>query len=189
MSDDKAMRAPLLLTVGHSTASVPEFVLLLKQGFVGTVADVRRHPGSRRNPQFGSVALARSLETAGIGYRSFAELLGGRRTAKDAGPAHDRDAVDNAAWRHPSFRAYADYMATPDFQRGLEALEACALEQRTAIMCAEAHPSRCHRRLIADAMLARGWRVFHLMRGRAAAEHLLSEHAVLSEGRLSYPTP
>lgn len=150
------------------------------------VADVRRHPGSRRNPQFGVAALRESLAVAGIDYVGFGDELGGRRRAADAGA--DGAAIDNSAWEHPSFRAYADYMGTAAFEHGIERLEALAAERRTAIMCAEAHPSRCHRRLIADAMIARGWRVFDLLSGRPRpVAHELSQHAVVSGGRVSYP--
>ncbi len=157
---------------------------LLRRGLVRVVADVRRHPGSRRNPQFGAPALRESLAGAGIDYVALGDELGGRRRAAEGAGA----GIDNSAWEHPSFRAYADYMDTPAFARGIERLEAVATERRTAIMCAEAHPSRCHRRLIADAMLARGWRVLHLLSDRPQpVEHELSPHAVVSGARVSYP--
>ena len=176
--------SPLLLTVGHSTLSFPEFLGLLRRGLVTELVDVRRHPGSKRSPQFAATELAGALAASGIGYRGMGELLGGRRSAKHAAEA---EPPDNSGWQHPSFRAYADYMSTPAFARGLAELEACARERRTAIMCAEAHPSRCHRRLIADAMTVRGWRVHHLLPGRKLEEHGLSEHGVVEGDRLSYP--
>lgn len=175
------------MTIGHSTLPIEGFLALLKRSGVRAVADVRRYPGSRRSPQFGAEALAGSLADAGIAYLPFGEELGGRRKPAKADADAGPDRVDNSAWRHPSFRAYADYMHTPEFARGLERLEATAAEQRTAIMCAEAHPSRCHRRLIADAMLVRGWRVFHVLSGREPEKHVLTAHARLDGDRLSYP--
>jgi len=176
---------PVLLTVGHSTLSINDFVRLLRTGFVSNLVDVRRHPGSRRSPQFSAEALAGSLEEAGIDYVWLGEELGGRRTAKDAAAT----ARDNSAWRHRSFRAYADFMDTATFQDGLKRLASSARDRRTAIMCAETHPSRCHRRLVSDAMLARGWRVFHLLPGRPPEQHRLSEHAVVVAARVTYPGP
>lgn len=179
--------AGTLLTVGHSTLSIERFLALLRSGGVRAIADVRRFPGSRRNPQFGADPLARSLAAAGVAYLPFGEELGGRRRTGAAEATPPDPAIDNSAWSNASFRAYADYMQTPPFERGLERLEATAREQRTAVMCAEAHPSRCHRRLIADAMLVRGWRVFHLLPGREPEEHTLSPHAEVDGRRLSYP--
>jgi uncharacterized protein (DUF488 family) len=182
---------PEILTVGHSTHPIERFVALLSGAGVEAIADVRRYPGSRRNPQFGAEALAGSLAGAGIGYESFGEELGGRRSSKrrPAGAGSGESPPDNSAWRNASFSAYADYMSTLEFQRGLERLEALAAERRTAVMCAEAHPSRCHRQLIADALLARGRRVLHLLRDGALEPHALNEHAVVAGERVSYPGP
>jgi uncharacterized protein (DUF488 family) len=137
-------------TIGHSTRTIDQFVGLLKEHGIELLVDVRRFPGSRRHPQFGSVPLAASLAGEGIGY-VHAEALGGRRSSDAAGGPSP-----NGAWRHSAFRAYADYMATPDFQRALERLIELSRERTTVIMCAEAVPWRCHRRLITDALLARG---------------------------------
>jgi uncharacterized protein (DUF488 family) len=183
LDQDSTEVPDVLLTVGHSTLPIGEFLALLSRRHVRMIADVRRYPGSRRNPQFSSGSLAESLASAGMSYLALGEELGGRRKPTGAPVA----GVDNSAWRHPSFRAYADHMHTPEFERGLDRLEATAREQRTAIMCAEAHPSRCHRRLISDAMLVRGWRVFHVLPGRTPAEHVLSVHAQVDGGRISYP--
>jgi uncharacterized protein (DUF488 family) len=169
-----------ILTVGHSTHSIDDFLALLETAGVELVADVRRYPGSRRNPQFGAEALAGSLRGAGIGYEPFGDSLGGRRKA-------DPQRSDNAAWREASFRAYADHMSSAEFIAGLERLERLAGERRAAIMCAEAHPSRCHRRLIADVLLARGWDVLHLLADGRREPHELSPHAVIDAGRVSYP--
>jgi uncharacterized protein (DUF488 family) len=182
--------ASQILTVGHSTHPIERFCALLEAAAVESVADVRRFPGSRRNPQFGASALAASLERASIDYQPFGEELGGRRSAPreevGARPVSQRD---NSGWRNASFRAYADYMSDPSFRSGLERLEALARRRRTAIMCAEAHPSRCHRRLIADALAARGWEVVHLLVDGRLARHGLSDHALIDDGEISYPGP
>jgi uncharacterized protein (DUF488 family) len=170
-----------IFTIGHSTHPIETFVGLLRDADIELVADVRRYPGSRRNPQFGAESLAASLAAADIGYEPFGDSLGGRRSPDASAP------VDNSAWRVAAFRAYADHMWSPEFVDGLERLEALAQERRAAIMCAEAHPSRCHRRLIADVLLARGWSPIHLFaKGRREA-HTLSPHAVVDAARVSYP--
>ena len=143
-----------ILTVGHSTHPIESFVELLRGARVEAIADVRRFPGSRRNPQFGAEALAASLAEAGIAYEQFGDALGGRRRSKQPRP--------DSPWRNASFAAYAEYMESDEFAAGLDRLEALAREQRTAPMCAEAQWFRCHRRLIADALVKRGWRVMHL---------------------------
>ena len=183
---------PEILTVGHSTHPIERFLELLHKAGVESVADVRRFPGSRRNPQFGAVALAVSLDQAAITYESFGDELGGRRRP----PAKRAEAIvapasglDNSAWRNPSFRAYADYMNESPFQAGLERLEELGRQRRTAIMCAEGHPSRCHRQLIADALLARGWSVLHLLGDGKITPHALSAHAATAQGRVFYPGP
>ena len=180
-----------ILTVGHSTHPIERFVGLLRSQEIEAIADVRRSPGSRRNPQFGARPLAAALASAEIAYESFAQALGGRRRATRS--IHDDEGTpdhpDNNAWQNASFRAYADYMSEPEFAAGLARLEHLARSKRTAIMCAEAHPSRCHRRLIADALLARGWQVFDLFGDGRVEAHALSPHAVLGAGRVSYPGP
>lgn len=175
---------PEIFTVGHSTHPIERFLSLLREGGVEAIADVRRYPGSRRNPQFGADALAESLGSEGIGYEPFREELGGRRSRKDAAAASP---PDNSAWRNASFRAYADYMSTAAFAAGLERLEELARRRRTAIMCAESHPSRCHRRLVADALRARGWQVVHLLPDGRREEHAYSPDAVVEGDRVSYP--
>jgi uncharacterized protein (DUF488 family) len=168
-------------TIGHSTRTLEEFTSLLKEHGVELLVDVRRFPGSRRHPQFGGAALAAALGEAGIAYRH-AEALGGRRSS-DAGAASP-----NTAWRNAAFRAYADYMATPEFHRALARLMELAEERTTAVMCAEAVPWRCHRRLITDALLVRGVPVADITGPGAAHPARLSEHAVvLPSGDLVYP--
>ncbi|HEX2097328.1 MAG TPA: DUF488 domain-containing protein [Solirubrobacterales bacterium] len=176
-----------ILTVGHSTHPIERFLSLLREARVEALADVRRFPGSRRNPQFGADALAESLREAGIGYEPFGESLGGRRSRREVEAAAEAPLPDNSAWRNSSFRAYADYMWTPAFGDGLRGLEELARDRRTAVMCAESHPSRCHRRLIADAMLARGWRVVHLLPGGRLEEHAYTPDAVVEGKRVHYP--
>jgi uncharacterized protein (DUF488 family) len=167
-----------IFTLGHSTHPIERFIRLLSANGVDLVADVRRFPGSRRNPQFGAEALAASLREAGIGYQSLGEELGGRRRAR-------RDS-SNDAWRVEAFRGYADHTMTEEFRRGLARLQALAAERRTAIMCAEGDWRRCHRRLIADALLARGWRVVHIAADGRRSEHELPEFATVLAGEVRY---
>lgn len=168
-------------TIGHSTRPVEELIALLREHGVEVLVDVRRFPGSRRHPQYGSAALSASLRAAEIGY-VHAEGLGGRRTS-EAG-AHS----PNNAWRNAAFRAYADYMATPAFRAELARLMELAAERTVAIMCAEAVPWRCHRRLITDALLARGVPVRDIVAAGDAHPARLSEHAVaLPDGGVIYP--
>jgi uncharacterized protein (DUF488 family) len=145
-----------LFTIGHSTHPANRFVQLLRGYNVAVLCDVRRFPGSRRNPQFNVDALRESLGAADIAYELFGDELGGRRKAGKVphGPS--------AVWRNDAFRGYAEYMDTPEFAAGLERLEKLARERRTAIMCAEGDWHRCHRRLISDALSERGWRVTHI---------------------------
>lgn len=178
---------PEILTVGHSTHEIEPFLALLSEAGVETVADVRRFPGSRRHPQFGADSLEDSLRGQGIGYEPFGEELGGRRSRKDVAAAGGESLPDNSAWRNASFRAYADYLWTPAFAAGLERLEGTAKGKRTAVMCAEAHPSRCHRRLIADVLLAREWRVLHLLPDGRLQEHAFTPEAVVEAGSVHYP--
>ena len=143
------------------------------------LVDVRTVPQSRRNPQFGQASLLASLAERDIEYRHEPALGGFRRP---------RPGSVNAGWEQPAFRGYADYMATPEFAEGLGRLEALARERPTAIMCAEAQWWRCHRRLISDALLVRGWEVLHLGLGSKPVPHELTPFAVVGPGReLSYP--
>jgi uncharacterized protein (DUF488 family) len=168
----------LIYTVGHSTRSLEEFIDLLHAHGVREVVDVRTIPGSARNPQFNSEALASALAAAGIAYQHFKGLGGLRRPRKDSG---------NTAWRNASFRGYADYMQTEEFEENLERLLREARAARVAIMCAEALPWRCHRSLIADALTARGILVEHLMSGPKTAPHELTPWAKVEAQRVSYP--
>jgi uncharacterized protein (DUF488 family) len=171
--------APEILTVGHSNHEEDEFVALLRGAGVELIADVRRYPGSRRQPHFERTALAAVLLEAGIGYRWLGESLGGRRKP--------RPDSDNGAWESEQFRGYADHMASEEFLSALAELEDLAREQRVAAMCAEAWWIRCHRRLISDALTARGWRVLHLGASGKLEEHKLTEFAVVEDGTVTYP--
>jgi uncharacterized protein (DUF488 family) len=171
---------PLILTVGHSTHEWNAFLRLLRAAGVAALVDVRRHPGSRRLPQFNSEALERGLREAGIDYLWLGEELGGRRRAR-AGSA-------NAGWQVAGFRGYADHMASAEFEAGLATLEELARARRTAFMCAEGDWRRCHRRLIADALAARGWDVMHLRRDGRRERHELPPFARVEESRVSYPS-
>ncbi|MGY0632871.1 DUF488 domain-containing protein [Luteimonas sp. A478] len=166
-----------LWSIGHSTRPLEELVAMLREAGVTRLADVRRFPGSRRNPQFSAESLAVSLPAAGIEYVPMTEL-GGRRPARPDSP--------HTAWRNTSFRGYADYMDTPEFVRGRERLMALAVEQRTAVMCAEAPWWRCHRSLISDDFKARGWRVVHLMNPGRSQEHPWTPAARIVDGKLDY---
>jgi uncharacterized protein (DUF488 family) len=168
-----------MVTVGHSNHEEQEFVELLRGDGVELIADVRRYPGSRRQPHFERTALAAVLLEAGIGYRWLGEILGGRRK-----PAVDSP---NGGWESAQFRGYADHMARDQFASGLAELQELGREQRVAVMCAEAWWVRCHRRLIADALTARGWRVLHLGANGRLEEHELTEFAVIEDGVVTYP--
>ena len=165
-------------TIGHSTRSLPTLLTLLRTHGIERLADVRRFPRSRRHPQFDADALARDLPAAGIAYRHLPGLGGFRRPRADSG---------NTAWRNTSFRGYADYMETDDFAGHLAALLEEARAGRTAVMCAEAAPWRCHRSLISDALLARGVEVRHILGPQAAELHRLTAGARVEGSRVMYP--
>jgi uncharacterized protein (DUF488 family) len=170
--------APMVWTIGHSTRSLADLVALLQEHRVTRLVDVRRMPHSKRHPQFDSAALARDLPAAGIDYRH-SPGLGGFRTP--------RENSVNTAWRTPAFRGYADYMQTPDFAAHLEALRNDATTAATAVMCAEALPARCHRSLLADALLVRAVDVRHILGAACDEAHRLTPDARVVDGRLSYP--
>lgn len=166
-------------TVGHSNRAPDAFLDLLEGTGIEQIADARRFPGSRRQPHFGADALRASLAGRGIGYVHL-PALGGRRGT----PAEDSP---NTGWRVASFAAYADYMATEAFREGLERLEEIAAERRTAMMCSEAVPWRCHRRLIADALLVRGWEGLDVIGPGRVQPHALTDFACVLDGALTYP--
>ena len=165
-------------TIGHSTRKIDIFLELLKENGIKLVADVRMYPGSKRYPQFGREALAKSLNDAGIRYEHFPEL-GGRRKAKPD--------TKNTAWRNEMFRGYADYMETKDFQKGIERLlELAEKSGPTAIMCAEAVWWRCHRSLISDYLKARGVEALHILDHNKIEPHPFTSAARIVNGELSY---
>jgi uncharacterized protein (DUF488 family) len=173
------MPATTIYTVGHSTRSAEELLALLREAGVERLADVRAFPSSRRHPQFNRDALAASVGEVGIDYRHLPGL-GGRRTPIPGSP--------NGGWREDAFQGYADHMRSPEFKDSFAVLEAMARESPTAIMCAEAVWWRCHRRLIADALVVRGWRVEHLGIGESRAVHELTDFAAVDpDGTLTYP--
>ncbi len=168
-------------TVGHSTRRLEEFLDLLGTARIGALADVRRVPRSARHPHFCDDGLARTLPAAGIAYVPMPALGGLRKP----GP---RGSSPNTGWRTEGFRAYADYMQTDAFEEALRSLEALARRARTAFMCAEAVHWRCHRSLIADALVARGWTVLHLLDAATApSPHTLRDFARVEGGRVTYP--
>ena len=167
-------------TIGHSTRTIDEFLAALDAHGIETIVDVRRFPGSRRLPQFGSAALESELATNGKSYR-WIEALGGRRQPDAMSP--------NDGWRHPAFRGYADYMATEEFATGLHELEMIASGSRTAIMCAEILWWQCHRRLIADTLTALGHEVRHIRNADATELHELAPPARIVDGVLTYASP
>jgi uncharacterized protein (DUF488 family) len=169
---------PRVLTVGHSTRPIEQFVGLLQAHGVTRVVDVRTVPKSRRNPQFGQDALPGSLQNAGIGYTHM-PALGGLRRARPDSP--------NAGWRNPSFRGYADYMQTPQFAQAVGQVIELAQKERIALMCAEAVPWRCHRSLIADALLVRGVAADDIASATRLAPHQLTPFARVRGTEITYP--
>ena len=166
-------------TFGHSSRSIKEFISTLCTYEITIVVDVRRFPGSRRNPQFGADALAATLDEHDIGYRHF-EALGGRRS----GPRTDSP---NDEWENDSFQAYADYALTDEFQTALDELVTLADEEVPVIVCAEAVYWRCHRRIVADWLLARGCEVINIFDADRTDEHELTRFAKVSNGDVTYP--
>lgn len=172
------MERKLVFTIGHSTHPIEEFLALLSQHEILALADVRSYPSSKRWPQFNQDEFSRALEHVGIEYR-WLKSLGGRRSSKNADSPH-------AAWQIPAFRAYADYADTDDFGAGLEELITLATQKRAAYMCSEGLWWRCHRRLISDHLVVRGWTVLHILPTGKLSEHSLPEFARLENGRIIY---
>jgi uncharacterized protein (DUF488 family) len=170
---------PEIYALGHSTRPLTEFVELLRHHGVATLADIRASPHSRRNPQFGQDVLEVALFQAGIRYVHLPRLGGHRRGVGEASP--------NTAWRNASFRGYADYMQTAEFARGLAELMELAAAGPVAMMCAEAVPWRCHRSLVADALLARGIIAREIQGIDRATPHQVTPFARIAVGRVTYP--
>jgi len=170
--------APLVLTIGHSTHPLDAFIPMLQEHGATLVADVRTVPRSRHNPQFNKETLPQALETSSLAYVHLPGLGGWRSPRADS---------PNLGWRSPAFQGYADYMLTPEFEAHLEALIKLAGGERVALMCAEALPWRCHRSLIADALLVRGIPVEHIMGRGSSQPHRLNPMARVEGWRLTYP--
>jgi uncharacterized protein (DUF488 family) len=164
-------------TVGHSVLALADFLALLARHRIGAIADVRRYPASRRHPHFERDALAAALADVGLVYRWFPGV-GGRRAPRADSP--------HVAWRNASFRAYADHMDTPEFADELARILALAAERPTAVMCAEAVPWRCHRQLLADALVARGLEVRHVVGAGVPGAHRLTPFARVVGTRVVY---
>jgi Uncharacterized conserved protein len=169
--------ALVIHSIGHSTRSEAEFISLLEASRIEVVADVRRMPGSRRLPQFDSDTLARSLAASDIGYCWIPQLGGRRRPQGDSA---------NNGWRHAAFRAYADHMATEEFADGILELLMLANGAPTVMMCAEVLWWRCHRRLIADALVVLGVEVVHIVNEGKQEFHRLAPPARVVNGELTY---
>lgn len=169
----------MLYTIGHSTHPLEEFAALLQEHGVDLLLDIRTVPRSRTNPQFNLDELPSSLEQYGIGHEYIGELGGLRKVAVDS---------PNGGWRNKSFQGYADHMLTEEFQRGIGRLVAAMTEHTVAIMCAEAVWWRCHRSLVAEAMLVRGFDVSHIMPDGRAVPATLRDFAVVDGTSITYPS-
>jgi len=168
----------LVLTIGHSTLPVQEFIALLQENGVSRIIDVRTIPRSRHNPQFNRDTFPEALAQAGIRYTHM-PALGGLRHAKTDSP--------NRGWHNDSFRGFADYMQTSEFSHSIERVRELSVRERIALMCAEAVPWRCHRSLIADALLVRGVRVVHIMGKAKRVTHEITSFARIDGNAITYP--
>lgn len=168
---------PTLFTLGHSTRPIEELLGLLAEHGIELLVDVRRFPGSRRHPQFGSEALADALAASGVAYR-WMQDLGGRRPRRKDTP--------HTGWQVAAFAGYADHMESPEFVAAATELLAEARARRTVILCAEARPEQCHRRLVADWATAHGARVVHIERPGRARPHVMPSFARIDGGRVVY---
>lgn len=167
----------IIWTIGHSTHPLEEFLAMLHSFSIELLADVRRYPGSRKYPQYNKDQLEISLPEHQIDYLQL-ENLGGRRKVDPES--------ENTVWRNASFRGYADYMETDQFEKALEHLKDLAQNSRTAIMCSEAVWWRCHRSMVSDALKAEGWDVRHIMGVEKLQEHPFTQPAKIVNGELTY---
>lgn len=168
----------IVWTIGHSIRPLDKLAALLNENGIRHLADVRTMPRSRRNPQFNTETLPENLAAHGIGYTHMPALGGLRHARKDS---------INLGWKNASFRGYADYMQTPEFELGLQTLLEMAQKETLAVMCAEAVPWRCHRYLIADALSVRGTDVHHILGPRKWQPHKLTAFAHVEGTRITYP--
>ncbi|MFZ0927801.1 MAG: DUF488 domain-containing protein [Syntrophobacteraceae bacterium] len=178
MVELKSWRGIKLYTIGHSTRTMDELVAMLRSFDISVLADIRTIPRSRHNPQFNGEPIRSALRSRGLHYVHFPELGGLRRARKDS---------LNTGWRNPSFRGFADYMLTEDFETGLAEVHALAAKSNVALMCAEAVPWRCHRSLVADALTARGAHVEHITGLSRSIPHKLTAFAQVQGTRVTYP--
>ncbi len=169
---------PSVLTIGHSTRTWDDFLEILRSHRVKRVVDVRSIPRSRHNPHFNRETLSKKLRAARIGYVHLRKLGGLRRARRDS---------PNMGWRNASFRGFADYMQTSEFDAGVNRLMKLARQKRSAIMCAEAVPWRCHRSLVADALTVRGFQVGDIMSRNRSQVHSLTPFARIKGHRITYP--
>ncbi len=167
----------IIFTVGHSNRSFELFLQLLQSFEVKTLVDVRQFPGSKKYPYFNKEQLEKTLQQNDLNYIHMIELGGRRKPDPDS---------HNTAWRHPAFRAYADYMETEAFKKAIVDLQNIAETSTTAYMCSEAVWWSCHRSLISDYLKAKGWKVMHIMDARKAKEHPYTAAARIVDGALSY---
>jgi uncharacterized protein (DUF488 family) len=167
-----------IFTIGHSTHSIEDFIDTLRAYDIQLLVDVRTIPKSRHNPQFNSDVLEKNLKASGIGYVHLAGLGGLRRAKKDS---------LNQAWKNTSFRGFADYMQTGEFEEGIVKLVELGENRKTVIMCAEAVPWRCHRSLIGDALVVRGIEVVDIMSRHSIKSHALTPWAEVQGTRITYP--
>lgn len=171
------MGANKIYTIGHSTRPIETFIALLKAHDIQTVIDIRTIPKSRHCPQYNQVRLKNSLARARIGYRHLKDLGGLRHASKDS---------VNTSWINASFRGFADYMQTEEFEEGLKKLEKLAQKKRCALLCSEAVPWRCHRSLVADALTVKKWKVFHIQSRKTAKLHELTSFLRISHQKMIY---
>jgi uncharacterized protein (DUF488 family) len=177
-TDSKKRSSLQIFTIGHSNRPIDEFIRLLEAHGVKRVVDIRTIPRSRHNPQFNADDLSISLQAAGIDFTPMKEL-GGLR--------HSKHGSINTGWKNASFRGFADYMQTPEFAAAIESLVKVVAEKTTAIMCAEAVPWRCHRSLVADALVARGMGVEHILSATRAQPHAITPFARVRGVHITYP--
>lgn len=168
----------VVYTIGHSTHPIDEFIELLIAHGIKKVVDIRTIPKSRHNPQYNELRLKNSLKKAKIGYVHLKDLGGLRHPLKES---------INAGWINSSFRGFADYMQTPEFEKGLKKLEKIAHKKQCALMCAEAVPWRCHRSLIADALIVKKWKVFDIQSRKTAKRHKRTTFLRVRKGICTYP--
>lgn len=176
--ENRQWQPDTIFTIGHSTHPIEEFISILKAYDIKTLADIRTIPRSRHNPQFSQEYLAQALESSGVVYHYMKDLGGLRHTKKDS---------PNMGWRNASFRGYADYMQTLEFGHAVKELIALGKASRTAIMCAEAVPWRCHRSLVGDALLVRHMHVQDIMSAHKSSPHKLTKFAQVKGQKILYP--